>query len=140
MAAKHGKTTSTVINALNISPHTRNAEWKRAADTHDVTGYKADDTDTAKNYIAGLTDGTVTLSGMYDTSATTGPAKVLEDCIAAGVAVDFEYAVEGLGTGKPMRECQVIVQTYNETSPVADIVTWTSDLQITGAVARTTQA
>lgn len=139
MAAKHGKTTSTVINSVNISPHTRNVEWKRSADTHDVTGYKASDTDTAKNYIAGLTDGTVTLSGMYDTDTTTGPAKVLEDAIAAGVAVEFEYAVEGLGTGKPMRTCNVIVNSYNETSPVADIVTWTSDCQITGAVARTTQ-
>lgn len=140
MAAKHGKTTSTVIGSINISPHTRNCEWKRSADTHDVTGYKATDTDTAKNYIAGLTDGTATISGTYDTDATTGPAKVLEDMIAAGVAVEFEYAVEGLGTGKPMRTCQVIVKSYNETSPVADIVTWTSDLQITGAVARTTQS
>lgn len=140
MAAKHGKTTSTVINSVNISPHTRNVEWKGTADTHDVTGYKASETDTAKNYIAGLTDGTATLSGMYDTDATTGPAKVLEDIKAAGVAVEFEYAVEGLGTGKPMRTCQVLVQTYNETSPVADIVTWTADLQITGAVARTTQS
>lgn len=140
MAAKHGKTTSTKINAIDISPHTRNAEWKRAADTHDVTGYKASDTDTAKNYIAGLTDGTCTISGMYDTDATTGPAKVLEDCIAAGVAVEFAYAVEGIGTGKPLRTCDVIVSTYNETAPVADIVTWTADLQITGAVTRTTQA
>lgn len=140
MSAKHGKTTSTKINAIDISPHTRNTEWKRAADTHDVTGYKASDTDTAKNYIAGLTDGTVTISGTYDTDTTTGPGKVLEDCIAAGVAVPFAYAVEGIGTGKPLQSCQVLVQTYNETAPVADIVTWTSDLQITGAVTKTTQA
>lgn len=140
MAAKHGKTTSTVINSINISPHTRNCEWKRTADTHDVTGYKADDTDTSKVYIAGLTDGTCTISGMYDTDATTGPAKVLEAIIAAGIAVPFEYAVEGLGTGKPMRTCDVIVSSYNETAPVADIVTWTSDLQITGPVAIAAQA
>lgn len=139
MAAKHGKTTSTVINSLNISPHTRNCEWKRTGDTHDVTGYKADDTDTSKVYINGLTDGTATISGTYDTDATTGPAKVLEPLIG-GAAVEFEYAVEGLGTGKPMRTCNVLVSSYNETAPVADIVTWTADLQITGPVAITAQA
>lgn len=139
MTAKHGKTTSTVINSLNISPHTRNCEWKRTGDTHDVTGYKADDTDTSKVYINGLTDGTATISGTYDTDATTGPAKVLEPLIG-GAAVEFEYAVEGLGTGKPMRTCNVLVSSYNETAPVADIVTWTADLQITGPVAITAQA
>lgn len=139
MTAKHGKTTSTVINSLNISPHTRNCEWKRTGDTHDVTGYKADDTDTSKVYINGLTDGTATISGTYDTDATTGPAKVLEPLIG-GAAVEFEYAVEGLGAGKPMRTCNVLVSSYNETAPVADIVTWTADLQITGPVAITAQA
>jgi hypothetical protein len=140
MAAKHGKTTSTVINAVDISPHTRNCEWKRTGDTHDVTGYKPTETDTAKNYINGLTDGTATLSGTYDTDETTGPAVVLEGLIGAEDPVEFQYAVEGLGTGKPMRTCNVLVQTYNETAPVADIVTWTSDLQITGPVAKSTQA
>lgn len=140
MSAKHGKTTNIKVNSIDISPHTRNTEWKGSADTHDVTGYKEEDTDTSKEYLAGLTDGTITISGVYDTDATTGPAKVLEDCKAAGVAVPFAYAVEGIGTGKPLRTCQVLVQTYNETSPVGDIVTWTSDLQITGAVTRTTQA
>lgn len=139
MAKKHGKTTNVKVNSVDISVHTRNTEWKHTGDTHDVTTYKEDDTDTAKEYIAGLTDGTVTISGVYDTDVTTGPAKVLEPLLG-GAAVPFAYAVEGIGTGKPLRSCNVIVSSYNETSPVADLVTWTSDLQITGMVTPTTQA
>lgn len=139
MSKKHGKTTNVKVNSVDISVHTRNTEWKHTGDTHDVTTYKDDDVDTAKEYINGLTDGTVTISGVYDTDVTTGPAKVLEDLIG-GAAVPFAYAVEGIGTGKPLRSCSVLVSTYNETAPVADIVTWTSDLQITGMVTKTTQA
>lgn len=139
MAKKHGKTTNVKLNAVDISAHTNNTEWNRTGDTHDVTTYKADDTDTAKEYIPGLTDGTVTISGSYDTDVTTGPGSSIEPLIGAA-AVAFEYAAEGIGTGKPLRACQVLVSSYTQTAPVADVITWSADLQITGEVTRSTQA
>lgn len=139
MSKKHGKTTNVKVNAIDISVHTRNTEWKHTGDTHDITTYKEDDEDTAKEYLSGLTDGTATISGVYDTDATNGPRVVLESLLG-GAAVAFAYAVEGIGTGKPLRTCNVLVSSYNETSPVADLVTWTSDLQITGMVTETSQA
>lgn len=134
---KHGKTTQVTINAVNISEHTNNTEWPHTGDSHDVTTYKADDTDTAHEYLGGLTDSTVTIAGVYDTDAATGPGNIIEPLI--GTITEFTYAVEGLGTGKPMRTMDVLVTSYAETSPVADVITWTAELQVTGMITKTAQ-
>lgn len=135
---KHGKTTHVELGGVDISEHTNNTEWPRTGDSHDVTTYKADDIDTAKEYIGGLTDATVTISGVYDTDATTGPGHVIEPLV--GTLTEFIYQVEGVGTGKPTRTMTVLVTQYAETAPVADIVTWTADLQVSGMITTTTQA
>lgn len=135
---KHGKTTQVTIDGVNISPHTNNTEWSHEGDSHDITTYKDDDTDTAKEYSGGLTDHTCTISGVYDTDETTGPGTAIDPHVG-GALVPFTYAVEGLGAGKPMRTCTVLVTNYAETAPIADMVTWTADLQISGMVVKTTQ-
>lgn len=136
MAKKHGKTTVVTLNAVNLSAHTNNTEFAHTGDSHDITTYKANDTDTAHEYSGGLTDGTVTISGVYDTVAT-GPKTVIDPLI--GTVVTFIYQIEGLGTGKPTQTMQVLVTSYSETSPVADMITWSADLQISGMITKTTQ-
>lgn len=127
MAFTHGRHTVIIINGTNISAFTDNTEETDGVDTHDVTTYGA----ARKAYAAGLGDGTFTISGTHDNGAT-GPRAVLKPLMAAGAAVDFIYRTEGTGTGLPEEQVDVIIKSYKQTSPVADMVKWTAELQMTG--------
>jgi hypothetical protein len=128
MSRAHGKDSEVEINSLDISPHTNSCSFSREADVHDTTAYGMDD----KENTGGLKGGSVTIGGVYDNNATTGPGTAIEPLL--GTTTTFAYRVEGTGTGKPEKTCSVVVKSYNESSPVADMVAWTSELTITGAV------
>jgi len=129
----HGKNTYVSLDADDISPYTKSTAFNRSADSHDNTAYGKN----SKTYNGGLLDGTVTISGTYYSGAT-GPAAVIEPLL--GSTVVFVFRPEGIGTGKPERTVDVVVTAYNESSPVADNVQWTAELQMSDDVATTTQA
>ena len=135
MAFKHGKDTFVSINGSDISAFTNNTTFGDETDTHDTTCYG----NVRKTYQSGLGDGTITISGVYDDGAT-GPRAVLKPLKATGAAVTFIYRPEGTGAGRAQSSVSVIVKTFNESSPVADNVTWTSELQMTGLLNETDQA
>lgn len=133
MTALHSKHTIVTVDGNDISEWCKSSEMPRKADTHDITGY-------GKNshvFYGGLLDATGKVEGFYDTSAS-GPRAVLEPLL--GTTVEFVRQLEGAGTGKPQDVCDVIVTGYNETSPVADMVTWTLDFQVTDDVDTTVQS
>lgn len=131
MAKIHGKGVSITVGAADVSPFANNVEFGREAEAHDSTTFGA----TSKAYTAGLKDGSITVSGLYD-SAATGPRTVLEPLLGTSVVV--VYKPEGTGTGKPTKTVTAIMTSYNETAPVADMVTWTSEYQMSGDVVTTT--
>jgi hypothetical protein len=133
MTFVHGRLTVVKLGAKDLSAYTKNTEWSREADAHDTTAYGA----TAKQYNGGLLDGTVTISGTFDNTVTTGPKDSVEAII--GTNVTFIYQSEGTGSGKPQKSVTVLVKTYKQTAPVADMVSWEADLQMSGAVDQTPQ-
>lgn len=133
MAEAHGKETYVSLDGDDISTFTNNTTFERESDEHDSTCYGVDD----KEVVGGLRGGKVTIGGKYITGAT-GPAAVIEPLL--GTKVTFIYRAEGTGTGLPQKSCTVLVKSYNQSSPVADIVRWTAELTISGAVTPTTQA
>lgn len=132
MAEAHGKLTVVKLNAADISVYTDSTTFEREADEHDSTAYGVND----KEVVGGLLGGKVTIGGKYITGAT-GPGTVIEALL--GTKVAFVYRAEGTGTTKPERACTVLVKSYNQSSPVADIVRWTAELTISGAVTTTAQ-
>lgn len=133
MAESHGRLTVVKLNAADLSAYTDSTTFEREADEHDSTCYGVDD----KEVVGGLKGGKVTIGGKYVTGAT-GPATVIEALL--GTKVAFLYQAEGTGTTLPQRSCTVHVKSYNQSSPVADIVRWTAELTISGAVDDTAQA
>lgn len=127
MAFKHGKTTVVKLNATDLSAYTNNAAFKRSADSHDTTTFGK----TAHTYEGGLKDGTVTLTGFYDDGAS-GPKAIVEPLL--GTKVTFLYQPEGAGTGNPQDSVSVLVTAYEETAPVADMITWSATLQMSDTV------
>ena len=86
----------------------------------------------------GLKDGTATIEGIYDNTASTGPQAVINPLI--GTVVELIYRPEGTGSGLPERTVDVLVQEYTESSPVADMVTWSVSLEFDNVVDYTPQA
>jgi hypothetical protein len=130
----HGKVTAVSLNGVNLSTFTNNAQSKRSADSHDVTCFGKN----AHVYAPGLTDGEGTLSGIYDNTAVTGPSAVFRPLVGAAV-VPFVYRPEGAGSAKPNALVSVLVTAYEETSPVADMVTWSATLQFSDSIDDTPQ-
>jgi hypothetical protein len=133
MAFVHGKNTYISLDAKDLSAYTNTSELSRSADSHDVTTY-------GKNshvYQGGLLDGKASMGGIYDSTALTGPRAVIEPLI--GTTVELIRRPEGTGTGKPEDTVDVLVVGYVETNPVADMVTWSCELQCSDDIATTVQ-
>lgn len=134
MAFQHGKSTFVSLDGDDLSAFSTNVEFTREADSHDVTTF-------GKNSHVkqgGLGDGSATIEGIYDTTASTGPRGVIEPLI--GTVVALIHQPEGAGVGKPEDVVDVLVQNYTETSPVADMVTWSVDLEFSDDVVSAAQA
>lgn len=134
MAFVHGKDTFISLDGDDLSAYTNTSEITKTADSHDVTTY-------GKNshvFTGGLKGGTATMGGIYDNTASTGPRAVIDPLI--GATVELIRQTEGAGTGKPQDKVDVVVTQYVETSPVADMVTWTCEMQLSDDVDTTAQA
>ncbi|MEU7817061.1 hypothetical protein [Pseudonocardia sp. NPDC049154] len=124
MAFVHGKGTAVTIGGDDLSAFANNVAFNRSADSHDVTTFGKN----SKVYVGGLKDGTATVSGIYDDAALTGPGAVFRPLI--GSTVELVYMPSGDGTGKTTHTVDVVVTAYEETAPVADMVTWSATLQM----------
>ena len=133
MASVHGKNTYISINAVDISAYCNTSEFTRGADVHDITGYGKND----HVFVGGLGNATFNCGGWYD-NTTSGPRDNLEPLI--GTNVTLIRRVEGTGSGRPQDSVDIVVTSYVETSPVADVVTWSLEAQCSDAVTSTNQA
>lgn len=131
MAFVHGKNTYVSLNGTDISAFTRSTTYNTEADTHDVTCYGK----TRKVYVGGLVDATVTLEGWYQ--GTSGARTVVKPLV--GTNVTWVFRPEGTGSGKPQDTADVVVSSYNESSPVDNVIQWTCELQLSDTIAVTGQ-
>ena len=92
----------------------------------------------ARTFIVGLNGATISISGLYDSTATTGPDVVLSGNIGKLTTSTYEYGPEGSTTGLVKYTGECILNNYSISGPVDGIVTFAADLQITGVVTRTT--
>jgi hypothetical protein len=86
-----------------------------------------------------MTDGTLSASGTYDDTAS-GPKAVIEPLMRNGQLVAAVYRPEGTGSGLPEQSFNVLVTTYGESSAVGEMIKWSSEMQVSGAVTDTTQS
>ena len=136
MAFKHGKEAAFLLGSDDLSAFCDSIEWTRSRDTGETTTFGKDD----KTYLAGLRDATFSISGKYDSTASTGPAAVINTAIGTDTATVAKIRAEGTGTTLPEIEVSCFCTGYAESVPVGDIVTFTADFQCTGVVDRTAQA
>ena len=91
--------------------------------------------DTGSKFHPGLQNSTPSISGHYDTTATSGPDVVLGGLRTHTAAISFEYYPQGTGSGFKYTG-DIWVTDYTISSTVGSHVTFTASLQVDGVVAR----
>jgi hypothetical protein len=132
---RHGKSTSfKVDNAAgtltDISTSLTDVSFPRSVETAETTAFGS----SAKTYIVGLSDSTVSVSGNFDATVDAHLAGVL----GQSATLSFEYGPEGSTAGQVKYTGEAIMTSYEKSGAVGDVVTFSSELQVTGAVTRTT--
>lgn len=127
MAFQHGKSTVVKLNGVDLSAFTNTSSIDRNADSHDVTTYGK----SSHVYSGGLGNGTASMAGIYD-NTTVGPRDVIRPLV--GTVVTFIRQPEGAGVGKAQDSVSVLVTKYVETNPVADMVSWSCEMQLSDAI------
>jgi hypothetical protein len=127
---QHGKSTSLSIGANDISVYVTSVTFEQDNDIHDITTFGA----TNHRYLAGLIDGKLTVNGFWDKTATVGSYTVIHPLVGDSDGAAFIYGPEGTASGKVKQSGTIILESYSESAPVADMVTFTASFRIDGAV------
>jgi predicted secreted protein len=137
---KHGKNTYFALDnasgsLINISNTLNEASMPREIETAETTAFG----NTDKTYIVGLADATVSLSGMFDATVDTQVNAAISGLKSGSVAsLSFEYGPSGSVASSPKFEGEALITSYEISSPVGDVVTYSLELQVTGGVTGTT--
>lgn len=130
----HGKSTDFALAdtgsvSRNLSNTITSVDFPETIDTAETTAFGA----SAKSYIVGLKDATISISGIWD---STVDGYIMGGSEPASRA--FIYGPAGSTAGNVKYTGSAIVTNYSISNPVGDVVTYSLDLQVTGAVTRTT--
>lgn len=139
MAFKHGKNASFKVDnsggtLTDISTYLNEVSLPRSIETGETTSFQT--TGGAKTYVVGLNDSTVSISGTWDATLDAHLAGIL----GQDASVSFEYGPEGTATGAVKYTGEGLMTSYETSSPVADVVTFSAEFQVTGTVTRGTFA
>lgn len=134
---RHGKSTVFKVDnsggsLTDISNTLTDVSFPQTIETAETTTFGSN----AKEYIVGLSDSSLSVSGNFDATV---------DAHLAGIAgqaatVSFEYGPEGSTSPQVKYTGEAILTSYEKSGAVGDVVTYSAEFQITGAVTRGTYA
>lgn len=127
--ATAGKNSSLSIATHDFSPYITNVTFTQQNDVLDTSTFG----NTAHTYTNGLVDAKMTVTGLWDKTATVGSHTVLQALIGAGSAA-FIWGPEGTTTGNVKHSGNLVAASYEESSEVAGLVKFTFTANITGAI------
>jgi predicted secreted protein len=131
----HGKNAQFVLGATNISNTLNEISMPREIETAETTAFGTQD----KTYITGLSDATVSLSGMFDATVDGAINTLITNLKSGSIAsASFSYGPAGSAGGAVKFEGNALITSYELSSPVGDVVTYSLELQVTGGVAGST--
>lgn len=141
MAFIHGKKSVFKIDDVggslqDISAFCEEVSLSRDIETAEVTTFGDD----AKEYITGLSDSTVSISGKFDAGNASAIDPVLSGVLGSASTVSWAYRVNSASTSatNPEYQGEGILTSYEVSGGVGDAVTFSAEIQCTGAIARAT--
>lgn len=124
MAFQHGKDTVVMFNENNLSTYMNSVDNSRTADIAETTSFS----NSAKTYIAGERDATISLNGLYDATADA----IVQPLLSGGTQFDYVQGQTDLTTSARCTFGIANITNYGVSSPVGDVVATSLDLQSTG--------
>lgn len=118
----------------DISAYCDEVSIKREVSTAEATTFG----DTARDYLAGLMDATLSISGKWDDAATTGVDVVVGENLVAVATRSFEWGPSGTTTGRIKYSGECIITSFEITGNFDDVVTFSMEVQTTGGITRGT--
>lgn len=141
MAFVHGKKSKIEIDnsggsLTDISAYCDEVSFSRSLETAEVTTFG----DNAKEYLMGLSDATMSLSGKFDAAGASTVDAVLSGTLGQDATVSFAYTPGGgsASSTNPKYTGEAYITSYEITGSVGDAVTFSAELQVTGAITRAT--
>jgi len=132
MAFIHGKNTAVYYNGSNLSSYFNEASISQDIETAETTAFG----NSAKTYITGLKDGTMSMSGMFD-GAEDAVDAVLTSTLGATASDVATVVPAGVSSsGVATFSAEVRETSYELSSPVSDVVAANLEVQATGGVDR----
>jgi predicted secreted protein len=117
---------------VDYSAYLNSIQMPRSIATAETTTFGV--TGSAKTFIVGLSDATISLSGLFDSAADATLAGVL----AQSATLTFEYGPTGSTAGMVKYTGECIMTSYQIQAAVGDAVQASVDCQVTGVITRTT--
>ncbi len=114
----------------DISAYVTSVGFSPKADTVEVSTLG----DTAKDYIAGLKDATISIEGPFDPTVDA----ILNAALGASATKSFEYGPQGSTTGNVKYTGEAICTGYEISTGMDGAGTFSAELQVSGAITRGT--
>ena len=136
----HGKNAyfalhNTAASLVAISDTLNEISMPREIETAETTAFGNAD----KTYITGLADATISLSGMFDATVDAMITGDIANLKSGSVSsLSFEYGPSGSTASNPKFTGEALITSYEISSPVGDVITYSLELQVTGGVTATT--
>ncbi len=124
MAFQHGKDTVVMFNQNNLSTYMNSVDNTKTADIAETTSFSA----SAKTYLTGETDASISLGGLFDATADA----IVQPLLSGGTQFDYVQGQTALSTSARCTFGIANITNYGISSPVGDVVATSLDLQPTG--------
>lgn len=139
MAFTHGKKSKFEIDnssgtLTDISAFCDEVSLSRDIETAEVTTFG----DNAKEYIIGLSDATISVSGKFDAAGSSTVDAVLAGILGQEASTSFAYTPGG-GTESstnPKYTGECYLTSYEVSGSVGDVTSFSASFQVTGAITR----
>lgn len=125
---RHGKKTAVLLNGTNMSPFLNEATSTTEIETAETTTFG----DSDKTYITGLADGTISTSGLFDSTAGAS-----NDVLTGIIGQDdntFTVLPEGATAGSGAIIANGQLTSYEVSSPVGDVIAISAEVQADGGL------
>lgn len=117
-----GGTLTDISNVLN------NVGFPRETEILETTSFGS----SFRTYVVGFQNATISISGSYDASVDAHLAGVL----GQDATLSFEYGPEGATAGNVKYTGEAYLTSYETSGAVGEIVSFSAELQVSGAVTR----
>lgn len=124
---RHGKLTAVLFGQENLSPYLNEATVSSPAETAETTTFG----NSAKTYVSALRDATISLGGMFE-GLVNDPT--LHNAMHNASSTLVTVCPAGLTSGQPCFLGVSRSNSYEISSPVSDVVSVTSELQMDGGI------